>query len=129
MKTHVVIIPYTETSRLFHASKSKIQESYLTKNGTVSYTETQAERFTKEDALSRAMKISGAYVKEMANRLFDYTIIRDGAEVISFKKQPSDLCVIEWFIRNTSQSMSWNRKHNGYSIDVHDSETGGKIIY
>lgn len=46
---YIVVLPYDETSRLFHASKTKKEEAFIGDDKTVYY-QSQAKKFSKEDA-------------------------------------------------------------------------------
>ncbi len=44
------------------------------------------------------------------------TIKRDG-DVVVVLNYPGPCSVLSWFIKNTSQSMDWALKHEGYSVE------------
>ena len=50
MKNAIVVLPYTETARLFHASKSTEEEAYVGENNQVVYYEHMAKKLSLADA-------------------------------------------------------------------------------
>ena len=66
MAYYITVLPYSETSRLFHASKTTQQESYIGESGIVYY-QHQAKRMNKEDAINSAKSSlnTNAFVREI----------------------------------------------------------------
>ena len=55
--------------------------------------------------------------------LYTYTLFQDDKEIICFKDQKNDFCVLKWFMNKTSNSMSYAFKYNGYKCTVKDQKT------
>ena len=68
-KNCIIVMPYMETSRLFHASKSTPQEAFLGPEGKTVYYQHQAEKFTKEEAeaILADSENKQAFVRELKN--------------------------------------------------------------
>ena len=64
MKDHIIVFPYKETSRLFTASATKDQESYLGYAGMIRYSEYEAERFTEEDAARKITELGRGFSRK-----------------------------------------------------------------
>lgn len=62
----IVVLPYTETSRLFHASKSTEQEAFIGSNGIVYY-QSQARQMDEAEAIEIAASHDNkkAFVREV----------------------------------------------------------------
>ena len=58
---YIVVLPYDETSRLFHVSKTKKEEAYLGDNDIIVYYESKAKRMPKGEA---EKKVEGHLNKE-----------------------------------------------------------------
>lgn len=68
MKNYIVVLPYSETSRLFHASKTVEQEAYVGENGAIVYYQSQAATFTQQGAdkaLSQYSDNRKAFIREL----------------------------------------------------------------
>lgn len=66
MENCIVVMPYTETSRLFNASVTKSEESFIGENGIV-YFQHQAKLFNAKDACNAAVSSGNtqAFVRQI----------------------------------------------------------------
>jgi len=46
MKNAIVVLPYSETNRLFHASVTKQEEAFIGENNATVYYQSQAKKFS-----------------------------------------------------------------------------------
>jgi len=67
MKNHIVVLPYQETSRLFHASVTKNEEAFIGENGVVYY-QSQAKKFDAKEACNVAVSSGNnqAFVRQLS---------------------------------------------------------------
>jgi len=66
MSQYIVVIPYSETSRLFHASKTVTRESYLGGDDCVVYYESHANKMSEVQAKSSlaSLKNKSAFIRK-----------------------------------------------------------------
>lgn len=79
-QNYIVVIPYEETARLFHASKTIHQESYLGENDSIVYFESQAKRFEKQIAedIANNWSQAKAYGKKPYARKINEAYLQSG---------------------------------------------------
>lgn len=67
MENHIVVLPYSETSRLFHASVTKNEEAFIGQEGKIVYYQSQAKTFDAREACKLAVESGNnmAFVRQL----------------------------------------------------------------
>ena len=60
--------------------------------------------------------------------MFTYILYRDGKEIKRFENQDNDFCILKYILDNTSQSMHYAFRYDGYSCKYFEQEKPD-IIY